>query len=273
MDEMIRGTAAGVPYLARPPERQTGTAPLLVGWHMMDPPRSEAAMAAAVPMKAVPAWRVYLGLPDYGERAPAGGQRELTRRAAEDYVLKLIDPIVSAASAEFPAALHALRAQLGTDGPLGLFGGSAGGAVALQVLAEQDVEVTAAALVNPVAQLARVAGGMEKWFGTPYPWTAVSRAAAARLDFVARAGEIAKRHPDLALLLVRGDRDEIEFREPLGQLADALHDDYGDRVHLIDIPGMEHALATETTPQTVDAHRVDAAFADWFGHYLTPPLL
>ena len=262
MDDMIRGTAAGVPFLARPPEHPAASTPLLVGWHLMDPPRSEAAMAAAVPMAAVPAWRVYLGLPDHGDRAPADGQREITRRAAEDYVLKLIDPIVSAASAEFPPALHALRAQLGADGPLGLFGGSAGGAVALQVLTEQDVEVTAAALVNPVVQLERVADGVAKWFGTPYPWTAESRAAAARLDFVARAGELAKRRPDLALLLVRGDQDEPEFREPLGELAPALG------AELIDIPGMEHGLAAEA-----DAKRVDAAFSDWFRRYLTPPLL
>jgi pimeloyl-ACP methyl ester carboxylesterase len=262
MDEMIRGTAAGVPFLARPPEHQTGRAPLLVGWHLMDPPRSEAAMAAAVPMATVPAWRVYLGLPDYGERAPADGQREITRRAAEDYVLKLIDPIVSTASAEFPAALHALRVQLGTDGPLGLFGGSAGGAVALQVLTEQDVEVATAALVNPVAQLERVADGVAKWFGTPYPWTAASRAAAARLDFVTRADELGKRHPDLALLLVRGDQDEPEFREPIGELAAAL------RAPLVDVPGMEHGLAAEA-----DARRVDEAFSDWFRRHLMPPLL
>jgi alpha-beta hydrolase superfamily lysophospholipase len=228
----------------------------------MDPPRSEAEMAVAVPMDAVPAWRVYFGLPEYGHRAPTDGQREITRRAAEDYVLKLIDPIVSSASVEFPAALHALRAQLGTDGPLGLFGGSAGGAVALQVLTEQDVNVTAAALVNPVAQLERVTDGAAKWFGTPYSWTDESRAAAARMDFVARAGELAKRHPDLALLLVRGDQDEPEFREPLGELAAALD------AELVDIPGMEHALAAD-----IDARRVNAAFSDWFSRHLMPPLL
>ena len=265
MDEMIRGTAAGVPFLARPPEHPTVATPLLVGWHLMDPPRSEAAMAAALPMADVPAWRVYLRLPEYGE------QREVTRRAAEDYVLKLIDPVVSTASGEFPAALGQLRSQLETDGPLGLFGGSAGGAVALQVLTEQDMPVVAAALVNPVAQLEPVTDGVAKWFGTPYPWCDESRAVAARLDFVARADELAKRHPELALLLVRGEKDEPEFREPLGRLAAAL------RAELIDIPAMEHALAAEPgvapAPQNEDARRVDEAFSDWFRHYLKPPLL
>ena len=260
MDDIIRGTAAGVPFLARPPEQRTATAPLLVGWHLMDPPRTAAAMAAAVPMAAVPAWRVYLGLPEYGD------QRELTRRAAEDYVLNLIDPIVSTASRDFPAALHTLRSTLGTDGPLGLFGGSAGGAVALQVLTEQDVDVTAAALVNPVARLEPVVDSVSEWFGSPYRWSDESRAVAARMDFVARADEIRKRRPDLPLLLVRGEQDEEAFRDPIGQLARALD------ARLVDIPGMEHALAaepgTEPAPQNDDARRVDEAFGDWFRRHL-----
>src|SRR4051794_13839676 len=116
MDEMIRGTAAGVPFLARPPEHPTGRTPLLVGWHLLDPPRTETAMAAALPMADVPAWRVYMRLPECDDAV---------RRAAEDYVLMLIDPVVSTASGVFPTALSQLRSQLGTDGPLGLFGGSA----------------------------------------------------------------------------------------------------------------------------------------------------
>jgi pimeloyl-ACP methyl ester carboxylesterase len=258
MDEMIRGTAAGVPFLARPPEHPTDRTPLLVGWHMLDPPRTETAMAAALPMADVPAWRVYLRLPECGDAA---------RRAAEDYVLMLIDPVVSTASGVFPTALSQLRSQLETDGSLGLFGGSAGGAVALQVLTEQDVDVGAAALVNPIAQLEPVADSTANWFGTPFRWCDESRAAAARLDFVARADELRRRHPELALLLVRGDEDEPEFREPLGRLAKALD------AELIDIPGLDHALATELAPGNDDARRVDEAFSDWFRRYLIPPLL
>jgi dienelactone hydrolase len=258
MDEMIRGTAAGVPFLARPPEHPTDRTPLLIGWHLMDPPCTEAAMAAALPMADVPAWRVYMRLPECDDAA---------RRAAEDYVLMLIDPVVSTASGVFPAALSRLRSELETDGPLGLFGGSAGGAVALQVLTEQDVDVGAAALVNPIAQLEPVADSVANWFGTPFRWCAESRAAAARLDFVARADELGRRHPELALLLVRGDEDEPEFREPLGRLARALD------AELIDIPGLDHALAIELAPGNNGARRVDEAFSDFFRRYLKPPLL
>ena len=36
---------------------------LVVVWHAFDPPRTAAALAAAVPMTGVPVWRVYLSPP------------------------------------------------------------------------------------------------------------------------------------------------------------------------------------------------------------------
>jgi hypothetical protein len=258
MDEMICGTAAGVPFLARPPEHPSDHTPLVVGWHLIDPPRTETAMAAALPMADVPAWRVYMRLPECDDAA---------RRAAENYVLMLIDPVVSTASGVFPAALSQLRSQLETGGPLGLFGGSVGGAVALQVLTEQDVDVGAVALVNPIAQLEPVVDSLANWFGTPFRWCHESRAAAARLDFVARADELGRRHPELAMMLVRGVEDEPEFREPLGRLAKALD------AELVDIPGLDHGLATDLAPGNDIARRVDEAFSGWFRRYLIPPLL
>ncbi len=51
----------------------------MVVLHLMDPPRSEAAMAAALPLAGVPAWRAYLGLPMFGARMPPGGQEEFMR--------------------------------------------------------------------------------------------------------------------------------------------------------------------------------------------------
>ena len=71
-DMTISGIAAGVPYVALPPEGE-GPAPLIAVWHLLDSPRSEAAMAAAVPMAGVRAWRVYFGLPMTGRRSLPGG--------------------------------------------------------------------------------------------------------------------------------------------------------------------------------------------------------
>jgi hypothetical protein len=46
-------------------------------WHLMDPPRTEAALAAALPLAGLEAWRTYLGLPLSGSRMPPGGAEEL----------------------------------------------------------------------------------------------------------------------------------------------------------------------------------------------------
>ncbi len=47
----------------------------MIAWHLMDPPRTAAAFAAALPLQGLDAWRVYLELPLCGSRLPAGGPR------------------------------------------------------------------------------------------------------------------------------------------------------------------------------------------------------
>jgi pimeloyl-ACP methyl ester carboxylesterase len=154
---VVKGDAAGVPYLATPPTRDLEWAPLVVIFHMMDPPRSEAAMAAALPMRDVLAWRVYLGLPMFGARTPAGGPDEIMRLGYEDALMNLLAPVVEQAAAELPAAVAALHKELSVDeGPIGLVGGSAGGAAALLALAETEVPVAAVALVNPAVRATAV---------------------------------------------------------------------------------------------------------------------
>lgn len=267
----ITGMAAGVPYVALPPAGDRDGAPLVVTWHMMDPPRTEAAMASALPLAGMPAWRVYLGLPLFGVRAPAGGLEEVMRLCHEDFVLGLMEPVVEQAAAEAPAAIAALSAELPVDhGVIGLVGGSAGSAVALLLLTEGTLPVGAAALVSPVSQLAPVA----QYFDENYPWTEESRAVAQRFDFVARAAEIAGRDPQPAVLLVTGARDAAAFRGPAADLGDALVDLYTDpeRVSAVSVPDMAHALAdepgSEPAPQTADARRVDAAVTDWLRRHL-----
>src|SRR6266545_711581 len=86
--------AAGVPFVALPPaERSEDAASLVVVWHMTDAPRSERAMAAALPLNGLRAWRVYLGLPLCGSRLPVGGLDEFFRLGYEDAVLNLFEPM------------------------------------------------------------------------------------------------------------------------------------------------------------------------------------
>jgi len=168
--------------------------PLIIAWHLNDPPRSAAAMASALPLAEVAAWRVYLDLPMHGRRQAPGGLEEFMRLGYQDAVLKAFEPQVTQAAAEFPAVLAELRTRLPvTGGPIGVVGASAGALPAQLVIAGGAAPVSTAALISPVIQLAEVVAANERRFGVSYPWSDASRAVAARLDFVARAGEIAAR--------------------------------------------------------------------------------
>src|SRR3954468_11719280 len=102
----IIGTAAGVPFTALPPAGG-GPAPLVVTWHMMDAPCTDAAFAAALPLTGVAAWRVQLGIP-WGAPPSSPEGRELSRR---DPMMLYVEPVVRQAAEEFPAALADLRAR------------------------------------------------------------------------------------------------------------------------------------------------------------------
>src|SRR3954471_14134039 len=151
--ETITGAAAGVPYTALPPAGPIAEpAPLIVTWHMLDAPRSDAAFAAALPMDDLPAWRVHLGMPMCGARMVDGSMDAGAELMRKDVLMAFLDPFVRQATEEFPAALAGggegvpprpvgavFRALLPVDaGPIGLLGGSLGGAVALRVLASTE---------------------------------------------------------------------------------------------------------------------------------------
>ena len=264
------GIAAGVPYVAHRPPPDCQQAPLVVVLHLMDPPRSETAMAAALPLAGVPAWRAYLGLPMFGARTPPGGQEEFMRLGCEDALLKLLGPVVEQAAQELPGAIAALRQQLpGAVGPLALVGGSAGAAALLLALAEGPVSVRAAALVNAAVRAADVVAAGERVFQTRYRWSDASRRLADRLDFVNRAGDIASRIPQPGVFLVNGEADDPAFPASADDLYDALSARWWspDQVEKVRIPGLGHALAEEPgiepARQTPGAARVDEVVGAW----------
>ncbi|GAB1645984.1 prolyl oligopeptidase family serine peptidase [Krasilnikovia sp. MM14-A1259] len=255
----IQGTANEVPFTLLPPGSGDGPAPVVVAWHLMDAPCTDAAFAAALPLADVDAWRLYLGMPWSGARAFPEGY-ELSRR---DPMMGYADPVVRQATEEFPAAWAELAARFPfADGPVGIVGGSLGGAVALAVAASGTVPVAAVAVVNAAIRATSVVSLVESMTGEPYRWDDASRAAAARLDFVARAAEL-----PAATLVVSGEEDYPSFRADAADLAAALPDG-----RLVTVPGLAHPLAErpgdQPAPQSPVAKVVDAAMIDWFATHL-----
>jgi hypothetical protein len=87
-----------------PPVSDAATAPVIIFWHLMDVPRSEAAFAAALPLGGLDAWKVYLRLPAFGARSLPGGVDEVMKLLATDAPGLVHGPVHSQAAEEFPAA-------------------------------------------------------------------------------------------------------------------------------------------------------------------------
>lgn len=259
MTQTFAGTAAGVPYLVVPPSTARPDAPVVVAWHLMDAPRTEAAFAAALPLDGLDAWRVYLGLPMTGTRSP--GAEELQRRGMDDAVLGIYGPVAEQALREVRPVLSELRPVVG-DGPLALVGGSMGAAVAQLVLAEAGLDIAALVLVSPLVQLRPLITAAAGTYGFTYSWTPESDAVADRLDFVARAAELGA-----PVLAVVGSEDRAAFRVSAAALVDALEDS-----ELVTVDGMGHALADEPglepATQTLHAAEVDTHAVAWLRRHL-----
>ena len=73
---------------------------MVIAWHLLDAPRSETAFAAALPMRGLDAWRVYLGLPLTGRRGLS--MDEVMSRARVDVVANLYEPIAFVRSRSSP---------------------------------------------------------------------------------------------------------------------------------------------------------------------------
>jgi pimeloyl-ACP methyl ester carboxylesterase len=258
--------AAGVPYVAVPPERERPDAPVVVAWHLADPPRTETALAAALPLAGLDAWRVYLGLPMHSSRSI--DPDEYLRLAYEDAVVNHFGPITAQARAEFPDAYAALADRFGFgDGPLALLGGSLGSAVAQLVALDRD-DVVAEVLASPVTRLRAVVAVNERRFGVTYPWHPKATEIADELDFVARADETARMAP--AVRLIVGERDDVAIRDAAVELQEALAKRYADpsRVDLVTVPSMPHALADRDDRPLPHAAAVDRLAVEWLRRHL-----
>jgi pimeloyl-ACP methyl ester carboxylesterase len=257
-------TLAGVPAIVSVPTQVTK--PPILLWHGFGAPASEAALQEALPLADVPAIKVYLGLPLFGERAPAPGEPSVSQRQQEDYGARIFEPVVMGAANELPAVVKALRERkcLRANEPIGLFGFSAGGAAVLFALAEHRVPVRVAVTVNAPVGLEAAIDAMERVTKRPYAWTPATRKLAQRSDAVRRASDVATGRP--ALLLFHGADDTVVRPDGAASLRVALQPFYrsdADRLQLVVAPGVAHDW---TEPRTLDVLR--ASVSDWFARNL-----
>jgi len=257
-------TLADVPAILRRPKWVT--MPPILLWHGFGPPEDERQLMNALPLDEVPAIKVYLGLPLFGARAPAGGMAEVARRQSEDLATLVFEPAVMGAALELPKVVEALR-KMGCLEPgdgVGVFGFSAGGAATLIALAETDVPIKAAVTLNASTGLDASVDAFEKATGRGYPWTDRARALARRSNAIERAADIASPKPPPALLILHGADDGMLDAGLASSLHQALLPHYRaagteERLQLEVVPGMAHTwIDTSLLPQ------MRATIAEWF---------
>ena len=269
-------TVAGVPLVLRHPTKRDEPAPLIVLWHGFGAPNSERALAEALPLNDVHAWKAYLGLPLFGARLPEGGIEEIRRRQQEDFALELFVPVAAGAREELPGVVRSLAKDYAIElaGGIGIFGFSAGGAAAMLNLIESPVAIRTAILCNTARNMASAVSTVEKVLGKTYGWPEAAQLAAERIDPIARAGEIARREPAPSVLLLYSENDEYFGAEHATDLAGALQAAYRQagnprRITAQMLSGMTHHFgpsAGQSGPTRIsDAAPVRRAVAEWLG--------
>lgn len=263
--------AAGVPAVVAAPAGIDHEAPLLILWHGFGPPPEAEGLAERLPLHGLQAYRAYLDLPLFGRRRPEGGPRELGERQAEDYLQRLLWPVVERATAELRDVVADLREQLdaGFGRGLGLFGHSAGGLVALHVLAEGVLPVRAAATFGAPASPETPLAEIERLVGEEYEWTPDAREKADRLDIPGRADEIAAREPKPhALLLHGGDDGRVplsEARQMSRALCRAYRETPGEaEVRAEILAGHGHSIGQESGGGGEPDSELEARLLAWY---------
>jgi dienelactone hydrolase len=266
-----RGTTAnGVPFVALPPEGGQATG-VVVLWHGMDAPRTEEALAGAVPMFGLTAWRLYLGLPQSGRRALEGGFEEIMRRGTEDAVALLFEPTVTGALIELPGAFASLTEGLGIDPglPLGVFGFSIGGATALLAVSQQLLPFKAAMAFGGTPDIKALVDANAPFFGITYEWNEQRRALADSLSASLRARELAQ--TGVPILLAVGADDALPVRQMADQLSTEMHR-AGGSAEVVVLPNVAHGFVdepgVEAVPQGPAARAIDRLATDWFRRHL-----
>lgn len=264
----LRARVAGVPAILHIPN--VIRKPPIILWHGFGPPASKEALADALPLDDVPAVKVYLDLPLFGERLSPGGVEKLVRRQTEDFASLIFEPSVVGAANELSAVVSELRRSgcMFASDKVGVFGFSAGGTAAFIALIQRRIPIGAAVTVNASTGLQASVEAYEHATKRSYSWTPAARKIAEDTNAIAHARQMARGTPLPALLLIHG-RDDLTLNPGLTvALYDALLPYYreaGDanRLGLIMASQTSHDWTTAPT-----AGRLRASIAEWFNRYL-----
>lgn len=264
----FRARIAGVPAIVRIPSLIRK--PPIVLWHGFGPPASKEALMRALPLDEVPAIKVYLDLPLFGERLPSGGVNELVRRQTEDFASLIFEPAVVGAANELSAVVSELRRSgcvLASD-EVGAFGFSAGGTAALIALIQRRVPIGVAVTINASTGLQASVEAYQHASKRSYSWTPAARKIADDTNAIDHARQMARGTPPPALLLIHG-KDDLTLNPGLTvALYDALlpyyrEADETNRLGLIMEAKMSHDWTTAPA-----AGQLRASIAEWFNRYL-----
>jgi dipeptidyl aminopeptidase/acylaminoacyl peptidase len=222
-------------------------------------------------MRNLRAWRLYLGMPLYGNRKPEGGSEEIMRRGAEDAVRLVYQPSIGGAVAEVSGAVDEVRARLAiaAELPIGIFGFSQGGAAALLAVAQSKLPFKAAVTFGAVVDLPTLVDAIAAFYGTIYEWTDERRSVAEELSAGRRAHALAE--SGAAMLLAVGEQDSYPIREPTERLVAAVSA-AGGTAEMRIMPDLAHAFVEEPgeapAPQGPQARAVDLLATEWFRSHL-----
>ncbi|RDD82132.1 hypothetical protein DVJ77_08720 [Dyella tabacisoli] len=224
-------------------------------------------MLDALPLDDIPAVKVYLGLPLFGQRAVPGGGKELALRQKQDFGLLVFKPAVLGAGDELPLVVAALKERgcLAPGASIGLVGFSAGGAAALYAMSQAKVAIGTVVLINASTGLSASVQALEQATGQKYLWSPESRAIAEKTGVARYAAGIARVGTPPALLLVQGADDSVIAPKAASDLYEGLLPYYRKagserRIQFVRLAGMPHQWSA-------DEHALDSvrqALTKWF---------
>jgi predicted esterase len=266
-------TIAGIPGLIAIPDHLVSSTPIVVMYHGFGPPSSPEALAKAVP--PIPgAISFYPWLPLFGARMGVGGKNDLVQRQGDDYVGRLLFPVMVQAAAELPTVVDDVSAlyHLSNRRPIVIFGFSAGGAAALLSLTESGVRPRGIIVVNAPLSISQAVDGYERQLGRPYSWTKAARLAAIRYDIGAHASQIAREHGGAAFLFVQSDHDAGYSSASANSVAvhlKAAAARYAPKpdIGAVVVPDSDHYVLDPTLPKDVKGKAAEATartlISDW----------